>query len=430
MIEIERSEIARQVLDGLKSKHTRRNYVTYLNRFVNDYLGGEFTVEELVAEAREDVRKTQKRLDGFYQWLQTVPNPPLRENAAFQATHGPVRGFFSNLDIRFERKWGRQHAKREHISEAIQQDAEWDFFPLDEESRTIRFDRERMQKFLSNLKLRDQAITLCLLSSSQDSGDLFTLDLGYVRRQSNPRIFWEGIRDKTEISFRTFFSKEATRLVRRYIDQERKGAGDEEPLFVYTAHKRNGQKFRMEGRYLSSIFRETARRHLGITWKRRDQNPLRPKRMRHLFRSACDTVGLNELFINCFMGHRNSMGQRYSELTRAKLELEYLRVEPFVTVYGSTEETEEVKGEVLRLRTTVETLSSELEAQKKRMEEMVDEKVKELQEMFNTKVEKAANLAVERFMHEIEPLREEDFDLKEKSRSKKLEKFLPKKESE
>jgi hypothetical protein len=79
---------------------------------------------------------------------------------------------------------------------------------------------------------------------------------------------------------------------------------------------------------LSSIMRDNARK-MRINWKKHEHNPLRPKRMRHLFRTACDTAGINELYVNAFMGHSNHMGQSYSELSKAKLELEYLRVTIF-----------------------------------------------------------------------------------------------------
>jgi chromosome segregation ATPase len=55
------------------------------------------------------------------------------------------------------------------------------------------------------------------------------------------------------------------------------------------------------------------------------------------------------------------MGQSYSELSTAKLELEYLRVEPYLTVYGAVEENLAVKEKMSQLETTVETLSGRVE---------------------------------------------------------------------
>jgi hypothetical protein len=164
------------------------------------------------------------------------------------------------------------------------------------------------------------------------------------------RIYWKNNRRKTKVLFKTFFSKEATKLIRRYIAQERRDAKDEEPLFVVPRDKR------MKPLHLSSIYRDAAKK-MGVKWSEGEHNPLRPKRMRHLFRTACDTAGVSELYTNMFMGHKNSIGMAYSEVSKGKAELEYLRVEPFLTVYGEVEETTEIKQEISNLGTTVETLT-------------------------------------------------------------------------
>jgi len=90
--------------------------------------------------------------------------------------------------------------------------------------------------------------------------------------------------------------------------------------------------------------------------------------MRHLFRTACDTAGIPELYTNAFMGHRNHMGQEYSELSKAKLELEYLRVEPFLTVYGQTEENLEIKEDVRKMEARIVDLNKEIADHKRTTE--------------------------------------------------------------
>ena len=234
-----------------------------------------------------------------------------------------------------------------------------------------------MLQFLSNLKLRDQAITLALLSSAQDTGDLFELNIGDITEQNmNNRIYWKNNRRKTKVLFKTFFSKEATKLIRRYIAQERRDAKDEEPLFVVPGDKR------MKPVHLSSIYRDAAKK-MGVKWSEGEHNPLRPKRMRHLFRTACDTAGVSELYTNMFMGHKNSIGMAYSEVSKGKAELEYLRVEPFLTVYGEVEETTEIKEEMSKLRTTIDTLIKDGYVKDKKIEyltqdiKQVNEKTKE-----------------------------------------------------
>jgi len=382
MIVIEDDECVKQVFSHVKAKSTKNGYTVYLYRYVNEFLGGKHTVEDLVAEAKADVQKTQQSFDKFYEWLQKEKG--LKEYSAYIATFGYLRGFFVNADVQFQRKWAKSHGKVQHLKEAIRSDTKYDFFPLDERTKTVSFNRELFQKFLSNLKLRDQAIALCMLSSSQDSIDLFKLNIGDFDDKTNHRFFWQGTRAKTGVLFRTFFSKEATKYVKRYLEQERRGAKDEEPLFTQA----DGVK-RMEGRYLSMIFKAAAER-MGIKAERvRDQCVLRPKRMRHLFRTACDDLaGLQELFVNIFMGHKNDQGQDYSEISKSKLELEYMKVEPFLQVYGETEELTQTREDITKLQATIEVLQKRMGRYEAFVQKFMSMSPKELSEIGQAVLEK------------------------------------------
>jgi len=360
---IVKSKIVSEVLEGL-AQSTQICYRSTLKQFVEQFIHSKeeeskVSIEDLVTEAKTDVTKTQERISNFYKWLQNekIEGYPLRgkqikSSSAYQKAYGYILGFFVNLDIGFQKKWRRKIPKPER-RQSLKRDSVYTFYDVDEKTMTIRFNRERMQQFLTNLKLRDVSITLALLSSSQDSGDLFKLNVGDIYEQNGKsRIFWEGYRGKSRVLFKTFISKEATKFIRRYLEQEREGAGDKEPLFVHT---RKGIEKRMTAINLCSIYRDAAKR-MGMKWGSGEQNPLRPKRMRHLFRTACDTVGVPELYINAFMGHTNHQGQDYSELSRAKLELEFLRVEPFITVYGEVEESLEIREDIQRLRADLDSM--------------------------------------------------------------------------
>ena len=152
--------------------------------------------------------------------------------------------------------------------------------------------------------------------------------------------------------------------MRKYIEQERKDADNKEPLFIYTRYEddKPAEK-RMTPPALASIYRDAARK-MGIKWENGEQNPLRPKGMRHLFRTACDTVKMAELYTNAFMGHRNTQGQDHSEIPKAILELQYLKVEPAVTVYGGLEESLEIKEDVARLELRIGELNRKIEEHK------------------------------------------------------------------
>jgi len=203
-------------------------------------------------------------------------------------------------------------------------------------------DRELMKRILTNLKLRDQAIALSLLSTSQDSGDLFSLTAGWARIQkSRDRFYWSGNRQKTKEPFKTFFSKEATKWVRRCIEQERKEAKDDEPIFL------DNRGDPMEPNHLSSIFRDIADK-MGIENGNGYQNPLRPKRLRHIFRTACSRAGIDEGYMHAFMGHKSDVSGIYLEKPVQVLELEYSRVEPMLTVFGigQSEEVRKIRDEL------------------------------------------------------------------------------------
>ena len=75
--------------------------------------------------------------------------------------------------------------KIKRVKQALKKDKIYTFYDVDEKTRTIRFNRELIQQFLSNLKLRDVVIPLALLSSSHDTIDLSKMNVGtYVSRKA------------------------------------------------------------------------------------------------------------------------------------------------------------------------------------------------------------------------------------------------------
>ena len=61
------------------------------------------------------------------------------------------------------------------------------------------------------------------------------------------------------------------------------------------------------------------------------------------------------------MGHANSQGQDYSELSPAKLE--YMRIEPFLTIHGAAEELSKIEAKLeersKQLQTIINSLATE-----------------------------------------------------------------------
>ena len=438
--QLKESSFVKDALSGL-AKNTKNNYKASLRqflRFVNskEDLKKEVSIDNLVNEAKADITKTEDKIDLFFSWLMNNEvkgyrqrGSAMRETSAHQRAYAYLRGFFSNLDIAFQKKWIRSIPKVKRQRQAIKKDQVYTFYDVDEKTKTIHFNRELMQQFLAILKPRDVAITLALLSSSQDSGDLFKLNVGDIREQREKnRIIWEGTRNKTTVQFRTFLSKEATRFIRKYIEQERQNTDDKDPLFVYS-YRKNGQsnekaEKRMTSGNFGSILRDAARK-MGIKWENGEQNPLRPKRMRHLFRTAADTAGVNELYVNAFMGHRNHMGQSYSELSKAKLELEYLRVEPFLTVYSSTQESMEIKEDVRKLESRIVDLNREIGDQKMTMNKL-KEKIDDVENIWMKKVENQAQRLFNKWADEWQERFQKDIEAQELESESQREMTKPK----
>lgn len=362
-------EILKSVSEGTQT-NVRMGLKSYLE-FVNNREGqtNELTPDDLIEEAHKDVEITEERLMNFYNWLQgkniegykpRQDGKTIRASSAYLRAFSLVRSFYRYNKTAFDKGWTKRIPKPEEKT-AIKKDNIYDFYKVDEEKGEIYFDREMIQRFLSNLKLRDQAITLALFSSALDSGDLLKLNVVDIREQRDrKRIYLDSSRHKTSVRYRTFLSTEATNYVRRYIEQERDKAKDEDPLFIIA--KNHGETIRMQHFHLSSIYRDTAKK-TGIKWRGDEWNPLRPKRLRSLFRTACDKVGVPELYNNAFMGHKPTQGQSYSETSMQKLELEYLRLEPTLTVYGNTDDISRLEARLdersKKFQETIDSLANE-----------------------------------------------------------------------
>ena len=379
---------------GELRQKTRYNYqmaLTQYLEFVNSQedLTREYTPDDLLEEAKEDRKKAQVRIVNFFQWLQGNEVPgyrpwikdgkphKVRYSSARQRAYSTVRGFYTNNEVMFPKTF-RVPPGRE--PETLEADTSVPFFRIDKENNTFYFDRSLMKHFLANLKLRDQAITLSLVSTSQDTGDLFALTVGWARMQENrERFYWHGNRTKTGVPFKVFFSQEATEYVRRYIRQEREGAKNHEPIFMTSGNEGHGQgrvQKPMKPRHIGDIFREVAKK-MGIHDGGEYQNPLRPKRLRHIFRTACTHVHMDEGYMHSFMGHKSNISQRYLEKPVPVLEIEYSKVEPMLTVFEVSEsknlseirrELNEWKGKYADLSVKMGTLKEELNDMRDRTE--------------------------------------------------------------
>jgi hypothetical protein len=313
------------------------------------------------------------------------------------------------------------------VSKVSQRDAKTEIYGYDEENGEIVFRNGTLQHFIQNLNFRDQTIALCLLSTGTDANDLFKLNVDFVKDARGKisdvkRFFWHSNRAKNGTEFKVYFSEEATEFLKRYVEQERADAKDSEPLFP----KEDGE--RMETHSLSMQFR-IASKKMGFT-KKGQASPFRPKRFRHLFRTACSNANVDSGYIMAFMGHASNVSATYLEKSTGLFLKEYVKVEPYLTVFGvnkhkvteMSEEIEGLKGEVGVLAKAGEIVTNRTEELEKTVQQLKqelsksNETVESWQEIFQEKY-----LPLLKFVNELGEMPEFE-DLKKRMQEKREEK--------
>lgn len=332
--------------------------------FVRSGPDGGMSPDDLLQEARGDLEAAKERLSDYFNWLKgkrvkgyKARGVKVIHNSALTRL-GFMRGFFSHNGVGF----GKWRMPRRLVSEVSKADEQTPIYDYEEEAERNVFRNEVLQHFAANLSFRDQTISIGLLSTGADAADLLKLDVGFVRGQEKERrLFWRGNREKDLEEFKVFFSEEAMRFMRQYVEQKRRGAKDGDPLFVDSGGDRLNQHA------LAINFKLAAER---MGFKNDERNPFRPKRFRHLFRTACGMAGIDPGFINAFMGHSTDVSGSYLEKPRGLFVKEYIKVEPFVTVFGKSGETEKLAERTKALEGEIATILDSRAAQERRIKEL------------------------------------------------------------
>ena len=344
---------------------------------------GKLNPDELLEEAKEDINNAGKRLKDYFDEKE--------EKTSYNTAVTSVcflRGFYTHNNVVFPRKWG---VPRKKVSQVAKQDENTSFYRYNAEKDEIEFKNGNLQHFVQNLNFRDQTIALCLLSTGADATDLLNLNVGFVKDgrgkvQDVKRFFWYGNRSKTGIPFKTFFSEEATQSLKRYVEQKRADAKDDEPLFVQSEKKYERknpttkepetitENERIGAHALSINFRIAAKK-MGYAQEKNKLSPFRPKRFRHLFRTACAIAKIDEGYIKAFMGHASDVSAGYLEQSSSIFAKLYVKVEPFLTVFGvNSNQVNEMTQEVNVLKDNVVDLAKkdlQLEAEIKDLKEQL-----------------------------------------------------------
>ncbi len=279
----------------------------------------EINPDELLVETQQDINKTGERLKNYF-----IAKAEVTSHNTAHTSVGYIRGLYTHNNIVLPRSF---KLPKKHESQIVQTDDRVAFYDYDEKTKEMVFKSDKLRYWIQNLPFRDQVVALALISTGADTADLLSLNVGFARDSEGnvcdkERLFWRGRRKKTNQPFRTFFSKEATTYLKRYIGQERSQAKDDEPLFVGRSRKyiiskgeHKGKEVTVDERLkvhaVATSFRN-ASQTIGETTTG-EANPMRPKRFRRIFRSACSLVDVDIGFIKCLMGHSMDVNSSYLE---------------------------------------------------------------------------------------------------------------------
>lgn len=344
--------------------------------------------DEIIEESLKGKETVKARLSDFCTWAEEEKEKKF--NASVHGSYHIIRGFYSHNDINTQKI---RTPKTEPSEVQFTDDAVplFDIVEIEKSDGTKekekRIKREFIKSFLECLSARDKIICMCIENSGLDSSDLLDLTLKTVRFQdpSEERIFIRSQRNKTGEILATFFTKETTKLIRSYVQLNRKNANDDEPIFVQSNHefkiefhKRNNRRFdsaidelipqAVDPHYLAKCFRlatqklekllSTSEKPVRIL-QRNKQSPLRPKRFRKLFNDVCDAAGIPVDIKRVFMGKSDPSNKVYEGKSRQDLELYFEKIEPKLTIYSEpASESDLLEIERLRMK------NSQIESEK------------------------------------------------------------------
>ena len=377
----------------------------------------------LLKEAKESIDNAGKRLQEYF-------SKKLKSGAEWNTCVTNLcflRGFYTHNDLVFPK---RMKIPKRKMSSVSKRDGKTEIYGYDESTNETIFHNGTLKHFFDNLSFRDQTIGLSLLSTGADASDILNLKIGFIKDAKDTistakRFVFHDNRLKDGIEFKTFFSAEATEYLKRYVEQERSGAESNDYLFI----KEDGSKLPTHA--LSINFRKASEK-MGYAVDD-ESNPFRPKRFRHLFRTACGIASIDNGYVMSFMGHASNISGAYLEKSDGLFLREYIKVEPFITIYGIDKSQIILMNEtVAELRQKYDDAEKELESNRTKIIELTEknEKMKELQQKDKEKLEQQIS-SMYAFVHKnLDPLLDvvekisntpEGAELIKKLQAKKLE---------
>jgi len=336
------------------ARGTYSMYKIWMPRFI-DFT--RMNPDELIAEGMDNSDRSEDRLSDFYSAISTKQLTYARKvsnNSLRTCIFGHLRGFFTKNGVNTAR-WTTPILE---IAEVDQTDSRYPLFVKSKLTGKLDLNRDLLTKFFRNLNERDEVIALCLMSCGLDSSDILDLTIADIEMQDEQeRIFVTTNRRKTSEMAKSFLSREATQKIRQYIRNHRKEADRGSPVFTIsiTAQKQNFKD--IHGRQatindelealplgvgdVAKNFR-LVQEKIDIITEMGKQSPLRPKRLRKVFKTASTRAGLDVDTIRVFMGQSGQASKVYLGKSREELESYYEMVEPFLTLYKNDQHEQEM----------------------------------------------------------------------------------------
>lgn len=204
-----------------------------------------------------------------------------------------------------------------------------------------------VRHWCDNLQFTYRVLAVSLISTGADIGNILTLDVGFFReRAEGDYIYWLATRPKRGSPIKTYFSKEATAMIRMMLEQYHEESKDTDQFFIAPdgtplnvpavgmAFKRAGDKIGAKN---------------GVT-----RHPFRPRRMRKIIMQAGNKAGVRTGYIKLMMGKRVPESiKEYLDTSPAGMLDEFMKLEPFLTVYGSKNANKASMEQIDALRRTL-----------------------------------------------------------------------------
>ncbi len=296
----------------------------------------------------QDLESTMEELNNYFDWLKTEREPELSHNSAITKL-AYVRGFFTHNMIAFPKGFKLPTAEPSEVT-SRDSDVEVYSFNIDTEEMYLN---DLLGNFVAHLSFRDETVARCLLSTGTDTIDLLSLNVSSVDKQwKADRFLYRGRRNKTNVPFMVYLSKQSTEFIKQYCEKYHKDADLRDPLFL---GKGGGA---LTTGAVQQAFRDAAR-SMGLT-KTNEANPFRPKRFRHLFRNACAIARIDRGFTNSWMGHKTDVSDSYLGESPAIHLSQYVKVEPLLEVSSASGyEAKIISGEIQSLKEQIARLEND-----------------------------------------------------------------------